>query len=472
MKNKRFAALAATVALVCLVGGCAVTADVYADLTGARTPVVAGFEGDCRLVRGGGEESVAQEMKLEEGDTLFTGSGAYLALDLGNDQRLFLEPSTRITIDSLSTASDKDTAITVTQGKLWAWVRETLRWERYLYIHAEDFAFEAADALFSVEPQKDALIVDCVTGEIPVYQGKGSYLDILAAGIRYGFYPIHEYSGGVGWEWAALDGPGGGHPALASYIPVPADLAARPGGGVVWDTPAAGQDGPLAEALAAMARLESVESAAITETSMEMAGISVTSTIVTRTSEFYSPFRRKMVMEMNTAGTVTQAEGYTVQNGTEFVTWFNSGSGWQSSSATFPGINDFYAADSHHSAIVYLGGGASLNIAGHEEVNGVRCIRIDGVITGDALAHAMGSVSATADLGEAGAAAGSIGEIPVSYWLDEENHWLVRMEMDMTQAMNELIGHMGGVEGMKITAAREVIEYFNFNNAAEFTLPG
>lgn len=471
MKRIQCAALAAVMLISGLLSGCALTTDLRADLTGARTPVIAAFEGDCRLLRGGAGEEISTETVLAAGDVLSTGPDAYMFLSLGSEKKLFLEPSSQIAFDELSTSDDKKTVVTITQGKVWGWVRETLRSERYLVIRAEDLMFEVAEGLFSVEPTPEVLIVDCVEGQVPVFQGKGSYLDILEAGGRHGFYPMDEYSGGVGWEQAALDGPISVHPMLASFISLPADTPTVQGDRVTADAPPARISGPLADAYLVMTRLESVESVATTEVSMQMSGMSVTSTTVTRTSEFYNPLRQKTEVEMSTMGTTTKAESYTVQDGTEFTTYYNDGSGWQTSSVSFSGLGTFYAANDQQSAISCLSGGAELTVTGNEEVNGIRCVRIDGVITGDALTGAMAGLSSAADLGESGAALASISGIPVSYWLDAENHWLVRMEMDMTQAMTEMVGSMGGAQGMKITSARAVTEYSAFNNAAAFTLP-
>lgn len=93
---------------------------------------------------------------------------------------------------------------------------------------------------------------------------------------------------------------------------------------------------------------------------------------------------------------------------------------------------------------VYMENAQNFKQVGEEEVNGVKAVRFDGVITGDSIGAALDESGMKEQLAGSGIEDpkeffDEMGDMFVSFWVDTENEQIVKYSIDMSAAMTNLM---------------------------------
>lgn len=66
----------------------------------------------------------------------------------------------------------------------------------------------------------------------------------------------------------------------------------------------------------------------------------------------------------------------------------------------------------------------------------------------------------------------SMEDMPVTLYIDQKTHYIVRMEMDMTNLMNKILKAVGGeLNGIQVDKYSAVFDYSNMNKVKPFSIP-
>lgn len=198
------------------------------------------------------------------------------------------------------------------------------------------------------------------------------------------------------------------------------------------------------------------------------------------------PIKMKMTGTVDAAGQSVPMEMYAQQEGDAFNMYVGTNGQWQAMTVDLATIGQA-GMNASESAAGYLDGIADVTIVGDEQVNGVDCVRIEGVVSGDAGTAALENDSTFAQMAAMGLDMSELMadfSMPVTYWLDKETSYIVKMESDATEAMNSLYTKMfeslaatmeaEGQEGeMEVSVSKFFMSYnfTNINNATDFEIP-
>ena len=242
---------------------------------------------------------------------------------------------------------------------------------------------------------------------------------------------------------------------------------------------------PLAAAQENVRKAASMDARLVMELDMDVAGETLETVTAMDVSVFNEPSRMKMdmSMEMGLLGSLT-ATLYAEETGEDTYTLYTyDGQQWRRETAAASQLEEYdFSGDMDY----YISSSPDLTQEGVEDLDGAAAYKYTGTITGDAMrgvmlqSGALDSLTASMSVDEeqiAGLLDG-LESIVVTLWIDKETLCPVRMEMDMTAAVNGLMDRLLEEMGGQSTAGTAVISRMsmtltcsNFNNATDFTIP-
>lgn len=245
----------------------------------------------------------------------------------------------------------------------------------------------------------------------------------------------------------------------------------------------------LAKSNEAMADISSMSYTMLMD--MEMSAMDETVNFITdATCDFVAdPMAMKMEISMDMGEEYGSAKMimYMVPQGDEFMVYMaeDNGTGeleWESASVGSLeelGLDQYDAKDSMS---LYMDNGTNFEIAGTDTVEGIKAVRLEGVIPEADLAQVMeesGMMEQFASLGVTDASAfEGMGDLPISIWVaDDGTFYPVKCEMDMTAMMQSLMDTMmaelGAGDDVSIDIGKVFVSMtmYNFNELTTIELP-
>ena len=228
--------------------------------------------------------------------------------------------------------------------------------------------------------------------------------------------------------------------------------------------------------------VESMEATMLMEMDMSVMGQSVESDTTATMSCFSDPIKLKMDMTTNMGelGAMSMSM-YAQAEGSQCTTYLYDGTSWIVDTVD---VGDVEQYDAQQSMDLYLKSGTEYASLGTETVNGVTADKYSGIIRGDALEEVIRNSGASSSLETSlgggltlGDLYSDLGDMPITVWIDQETGYPVRYYMDMTDVMQSMMIKMlsgMGIEGeglMTISKLEITMDCYNFNAAADFTIP-
>lgn len=141
-----------------------------ADAKTVRVAVVASLSGEVSVKKGGGSKSydAYENMSLNQGDTVYTGAGSSVTLNLSNgDADVTLGENAEVNVSDLNASNgNKKSKLKVWAGSLWVKVKS-------LAGSNDEFEVETPTAVMGVRGTQFFVMVDPVTGSIKMGVGAG-----------------------------------------------------------------------------------------------------------------------------------------------------------------------------------------------------------------------------------------------------------------------------------------------------------
>lgn len=260
------------------------------------------------------------------------------------------------------------------------------------------------------------------------------------------------------------------------------------GGEAEQETEAPEETDAFAAALENMKSVTNLEGQMLMEMNMEVSADGQTQSVESVTTMDMAFFSdpRKIKVEMNVdlgeAGSVQQSiYGEVAEDGTATLYQYD-GTSWHSQQA---GVADMAQYDAGSSMLSFIDDGSVYTLEGMEEVNGANAYKYACVTSGEdakqqlLAAGALDSLTSLGmDMNQLEGLMDDIGELTEYVWIDEASLYPVKYETDMTQIMdtlmNGIVESMGEqAEGLTMSTTKMKLSMtcFNFNNAADFTIP-
>lgn len=218
---------------------------------------------------------------------------------------------------------------------------------------------------------------------------------------------------------------------------------------------------------------------------MQLGGVDQSMETEIETSMFTDPLKIKEITKM---GGQTLLETYAEKSDDKIIFYIGMGNQWEKNEMSVEGFNAESSGNYQENAEMYLKSMQSFEAAEETEtVNGVETVKITGKITGEDIKKVIEASGALEGMDEM--AGGdeqiesfmndiieSMGDIPVTVWLDQKTYVPVRFEIDMTECISSLFtamfANMGITEDMiKVNSAISTMDISNINSAAEFEIP-
>ena len=136
--------------------------------------------------------------------------------------------------------------------------------------------------------------------------------------------------------------------------------------------------------------------------------------------------------------------------------------------------------DARENLDLFLSSSKSFQEQGTEEINGVETVRYDGVLSNDVIDEVLTSYGTLDQLGmsaeDVQSMIFSLGDVPVSCWIDKANYMVVQYQIDMTSMMQQLMSGMLESEGaeageLAVDAMTILLTISNTNNVEVIELP-
>ncbi len=238
--------------------------------------------------------------------------------------------------------------------------------------------------------------------------------------------------------------------------------------------------------LQAQEKSESIQSMDYTmnvDMDLSSGGQTVSMAMTGDASCFSDPMKMKMTMTMDMGDLGSQdVDIYAEETDGKFVTYSGAAGSWVKQE-----VDSLAQYDGMSSMKVYLDNAGSLKLDGEEELASGPAHKISAVISGDSMEEVL-NASGVMDsmMGQLGTEYidmikvmySDMGDLPVTIWVNKENGYPVKYEMDMTemmsQMMNKLMEQMGdAAQGVTVDVGKMVLsmEMNNINNATEFEIP-
>ncbi|MCJ7856987.1 hypothetical protein MUJ63_11870 [Lachnospiraceae bacterium NSJ-143] len=231
-----------------------------------------------------------------------------------------------------------------------------------------------------------------------------------------------------------------------------------------------------------MADVKNMEAKMIMLMSMESQGQTLDMNSTMNITSFVEPLKMKidMNMDMGELGSQDMSMYAEETEDGKYIMYVYDGTQWISQEVP---VDTFEQYDTRDSMDMYLDGVTELKDAGTEKVDDKDAVRIDGIITGDALEETIKSSGALDNMkqtlgGQIDDATldsmfKDLGNISVSIWLDSETNYPVKYSMDMTDVMgklyNNIFSAIPGGEEAQINVSKMLINMEGLKYNADIT---
>ncbi|HAP20346.1 MAG TPA: hypothetical protein DCR27_03650 [Lachnospiraceae bacterium] len=193
-------------------------------------------------------------------------------------------------------------------------------------------------------------------------------------------------------------------------------------------------------------------------------------------------FKIDLGMDMGDLGSINQTVYAEKDEAGNINMYTNDGTNWQTQQVAQTAVEQY---DARTNMLAYMDESYQFQEAGTEQVDGANAYKYTGAITGDAMNETLRSSGALDSFSQLGVGESDLeglmkdlGDIPVTLWIDEATMYPVKVEMDMTDVMNQLMSNlvesMGDqAEGvsMSVPKLKIAMTCSDFNSAADFEIP-
>ena len=239
-------------------------------------------------------------------------------------------------------------------------------------------------------------------------------------------------------------------------------------------------------------KAQSMEADMITETQMSLLGQTMQTTTTAHMVVFNNPVKLKMEMEIGMGEELgsTQMEIYAQTEGDDVVVYSGgSDAGWTQERLPLEEFQEEGIGQYDATAAMELYAGSATELQAEDtELDGVKAVKITGVISGEAIEEVIQESGITdslaADMDDAALAellAGmyeDLEDIPVVMYLDAGDNAMLRMEMDMSSVMASMMTSAmetvaTGLDSSLLTVdnCRITIDFYNYDKAEDFVIP-
>lgn len=238
-----------------------------------------------------------------------------------------------------------------------------------------------------------------------------------------------------------------------------------------------------------MAQIKNVEATTTITMGVSLMSQEIAAKSVVRATLFSDPLKMKADIAAEVGGEKVGTMTYLEQQGDMLKMYLYDGSTWTSEEV--PANTDEYRQaiqqyDIKEGMATYLKGLSNIQVTGQETLNGKECIKVEGVLTGEAMQEAIQSSgmldtvdpSLGSDEKELQELLSGLADMPISLWIQKDNLYPVQYAMDMTgllsglmeKAMSQLGAATEDVP-MAFTNCLVQVTLSNFNQATEFEIP-
>ncbi len=242
----------------------------------------------------------------------------------------------------------------------------------------------------------------------------------------------------------------------------------------------------LASSRKSMEEVKSLNAQSVVEMGMKVSAEGQEQTVDSVTtmdmSCFYNPVLAKvdMTMDMGELGTQKMNMYMEEADGKYKMYVSSDGATWKSQEIDAPTAEQYDAAAN---MMVYMDN--SFEEAGTETLETGNALKYTGAITGEKMKEVMlasGALNSLStygiDASQADSMISDLGEIPITFWIDEETFYPVKYELDETEVMNALmpkiiesLGEEAKGLTMEFTKATMQMTCSDFNAAEEIKIP-
>lgn len=249
---------------------------------------------------------------------------------------------------------------------------------------------------------------------------------------------------------------------------------------------------PFAAAQENMENVQSVEGTMFMEMDMEMSAYGETQTMEMDSQMDMVTFSDPVLMKMDMTMTMSMGElGSTTETMTiyaeqaendTYTMYLFYGGSWMTQEVS---VEEMAQYDAGGEMKTYLDGSYNYEAKGTEQLDSGNAYKYSGKITGDDLKEVLLETGALDQLTQLGmdltqleSLSDDVADITIDLWIDEATLYPVKYEMDMTAAMDALMGNMmeamgDQAEGLTMRIPKMTISMTcrNYNAAAEFEIP-
>ncbi len=244
---------------------------------------------------------------------------------------------------------------------------------------------------------------------------------------------------------------------------------------------------PMEEAMKNMESVTSMEMKMVMDMDMKVSAQGeeqvVESSTVMNMAWMNDPVKVKAEVIAEAAGQSSEMSVYgeMEEDGT-YMMYIYDGTSWTSQAVGKADLGEF---DARENMMASIGDGSAYTAEGMEQIDGGNAYKYSYVMTGDEMKEAMlssGALDSVSSLGldssQIDGMLDGLGEITTYVWIDEATLYPVKYQMDMTEAMNQLLVNMVEALGeqaegisMNVPKLDMSMTCSNFNNVADFSIP-
>ncbi len=229
----------------------------------------------------------------------------------------------------------------------------------------------------------------------------------------------------------------------------------------------------LTKAREAATTINSYSAIVETDMNMSVSGQDVETATKSKMTVFTDPLKMKMTGETQMADQAIPTEVYAQQDGDTLNMYIQTNGQWYVQQVDAATLNSA-GMNTGAEAANYLKAMETPTIEGEEVMNGSNCVKLSGMVSGsnpDAreVLQNNASFAQMQQMGADTTAALDNFQMPVTFWVNTETYYVVRMESTATESMNTLIGEL--LPGSGVTLFHMTYDFININNAIDFTIP-
>ncbi len=199
---------------------------------------------------------------------------------------------------------------------------------------------------------------------------------------------------------------------------------------------------------------------------------------------FSDPLKMKIDMQINVNESSQNAQLYAEQNGNNINIHTNISGAWQETTVPVGNAESLNQYNMKENIALYLKNAKNFKEVGADTIDGKDAYKIEGIITGDSIEKVIegsGMLDNINSLGLSDANLNNLyknlGNLSMTVWVDKQNSYPVKYEMDMTALMSSVFANIqnlssGNVDsGIKFDKYITTVTLSNFDQAKNFEIP-